>query len=416
MRRYSPAKSPRGPATRLLRSIVARSVVAAGLFALCLSASAASSAAHVLSEPTQETGFLNRRIELHGVTYRFQVYLPEDWRRDDHKLWPIILALHGRGERGTEGMWQTQIGLPQQVRDHPERWPFVIVMPQCPQPNFWTDPEMMALALAALDQESLEFHGDPERTYLTGLSLGGYGAWEIARREPQRWAAIFIAASGVFWSYDPERWQQADTLPAEYARELVHTPIWLFHGMEDNVVVPRESELMFDAFKAAGGHVRLWLYQGLHHDCWTRAYNEPDLPRWVLAHRLSRPPDASSSAPANLEPEIGPFAERTIVPLHPAAIKLPDPVLDSFVGDYRDLHGGPEAVILRQGETLYLKNRQGETDELAAESPTVFFYPNGNPLTRLIFEHDAQGHVTAVILHDDRHEERWERHSSVPCR
>ncbi len=90
--------------------------------------------------PPQETGFLNRRIELAGVTYRFQVYLPEDWRRDDGKKWPIILSLHGRGERGSEGMWQTQIGLAEAVRNHPERWPFVIVMPQCPLNAHWTDP------------------------------------------------------------------------------------------------------------------------------------------------------------------------------------------------------------------------------------------------------------------------------------
>jgi acetyl esterase/lipase len=83
-------------------------------------------------EDVQETGFLNRKIELHGATYRYQVYLPEEWRRNDHKQWPVILFLHGRGERGSEGMWQTQIGLPAAVRDHPERWPFVIVMPQCP--------------------------------------------------------------------------------------------------------------------------------------------------------------------------------------------------------------------------------------------------------------------------------------------
>ena len=367
-------------------------------------------------EAPQETGFLNRRVELHGVTYRFQVFLPEEWRRDDRRLWPMILALHGRGERGSEGMWQTQIGLPQAVRDHPERWPFVIVMPQCPQPGYWTDPEMMAMAMAALDQESQEFHGDPMRTYLTGLSLGGYGAWEIAKREPQRWAAIFIAAGGIFWSYEPERWQQADTLPAEYARELIHTPVWLFHGMEDNVVVPRQDELMYEALRAAGGHVRLWLYQGLRHDCWTRAYNEPELPRWLLAHRLSHPPGQNAAMAADLEPDLLPFAERIVVPLHPAAIKLPDPVLDSFAGDYRDQHGGPEAVIFRQGESLYLKNRQGDIEELAAESPGVFFYPTGNPLTRLSFEHDAQGHVTAAIFHDDRHEERWERRNSSPGR
>jgi len=371
---------------------------------------------HAAAEPQQETGFLNRRIELRGITYRFQVYLPEDYRRDDHKLWPMILALHGRGERGSEGLWQTQIGLPQAVRDHPDRWPFVIVMPQCPQPYYWTDPEMMAMALATLDQESQEFHGDPERTYLTGLSLGGYGAWELARREPQRWAAIFIAAGGVFWSYSPERWEQADTLPEEYARPLMHTPIWLFHGLDDNVVIPRQDELMFDALKAADGHVRLWLYQGLRHDCWTRAYNEPELPRWLLSHRLSRPPALNSAQTANLEPDLAPLAERVVIPLHPPAIKLPVSVLETFVGDYRDLHGGPEATIIRQGDDLYLKNRQGEVEELAAESAGIFFYPFGNPLARITFEHDALGRVTAAIFRDDRHEERWERRGPAPGR
>jgi dienelactone hydrolase len=377
--------------------------------AVCIAAPLRASSygeAHALSEPAQETGFLNRKIELHGITYRFQVYLPEEWRRDDRKLWPIILALHGRGELGSEGMWQTQIGLPQQVRDHPDRWPFVIVMPQCPQPEYWTDPPMMALALAALDQESEEFHGDPERTYLTGLSLGGYGAWELAKDEPHRWAAIAIAASGVFWSYAPDRWEQADTLPEEYARAVGRTPVWLFHGIEDNVVKERESELMFEALKAEGGDVRLWLYQGLHHDCWTRAYDEPELPRWLLAHRLVRG-SAASSAAGNAE--AAPFSERLVIPLHPAAIKLPDAVLDTFAGEYRGMHGEPEVTIFRQAGRLYLRNRLGETDELDAESPTVFFYPYGNPLTRILFEHDAHGHITAAIFRDDRHEERWER-------
>ena len=237
------------------------------------------------TEPQQETGFLNRRLQLHGVTYRYQVYLPEDWRRDDRKAWPVILFLHGRGERGSEGMWQTQIGLPQAVRDHPERWPFVIVMPQCPLANFWTDQEMLAMAMIALDMETSEFHGDPEHTYLTGLSMGGYGAWELARRHPDRWAAVAIAASGVFWSYAPDRWHEAATLPSGYAHALGRTPVWMFHGSDDNVVIPRQSELLYEAFKSAGGHVRLWIYQGLKHDCWTRAYNKPELPHWLLMHR-----------------------------------------------------------------------------------------------------------------------------------
>jgi acetyl esterase/lipase len=374
---------------------------------------ASSGAVHrIAAEPAQETGFLNRRIELHGVSYRFQVYLPEEWRRDDHRLWPVILFLHGRGERGSEGMWQTQIGLPQAVRDHPERWPFVIVMPQCPLPSYWTDPEMLALAMAALDEETAEFHGDPERTYLSGISLGGYGAWELARLYPRRWAAIAIVAGGVFWSYAPERWQEASTLPREYASALGRTPVWLFHGTEDNVVAPRESELMFEAFKAAGGHIRLWLYQGLKHDCWTRAYNEPELPRWLLAHR-GEPPAGSKQA---ARPEAPVLAERLVIPLHPPAIKLPTALLDGLAGQYCDARGNIVVTVFRQGEQLYEKNSHGEILELAAESPGRFFYPNGASGARLTFERDAEERVTALVLNDDRHEERWERRSSASSR
>ena len=375
-------------------------------------APAAAAGAHsARPEPPQETGFLNRRLELHGATYRFQVYLPEEWRRDVHKQWPIILFLHGRGERGSEGMWQTQIGLPQAVRDHPERWPFVIVMPQCPLPGYWTDPDMLSMAMAALAQEAAEFHGDPDRTYLSGLSLGGYAAWELARLYPHRWAAIAIAASGIFWSYAPERWQEASTLPAEYARALGRTPVWLFHGADDPLVPPRESELMFEAFKGSGGHIRLWLYQGLKHDCWTRAYNEPELPRWLLTHRVLAVP-----TPGTIAPESTALAERLLIPLHPPAIKLAPALLDSLAGEYRDARGHPVVTIFRQGDQLYEKNRQGEIAELAAESPASFFYPNGSSATRLTFERDPQGRVTALVLHDDRHEERWEKRPPASSR
>jgi acetyl esterase/lipase len=349
-------------------------------------------------ELPQETGFLNRTLVLHGAIYRYQVYLPEEFRRDDRKQWPVILFLHGRGERGSEGMWQTQIGLPQQVRDHPERWPFVIIMPQCPLANYWTDPEMLTMAMESLDRETAEFHLDTQRTYLSGLSLGGYGAWELAKHHPLRWAAVAIAASGVFWSYAPERWQESATLPAEYAHALGRTtPVWLFHGTDDNVVAPKQSELMYEAFKASGGRVRLWLYQGVKHDCWTRAYNEPELPRWLLAHRQEARPPAQ------------PFSERLFIPLHPPAIKLSPSVLESLTGEYRDLGGHLVATLYRQGDQLYERNTVGDTYELAPESPAIFFYPNGSSISRLTFERDAQGRVTGAIYRDDRHEERWER-------
>jgi poly(3-hydroxybutyrate) depolymerase len=366
-------------------------------FILSLAPSTSHAAALSRHSRQQETGFLNRRIQVSGVTYRYQVYVPEEWRSNDHKQWPVILFLHGRGERGSEGLWQTQIGLPQAIRDHPERWPFIVVMPQCTLGHYWTDRDMLAMTMAALDEEVAEFHGDPARTYLSGLSMGGYGAWELARLHPTRWAAIAIAAGGIFWSYAPDRWLHSPTLPAEYAQAIGRTPIWLFHGAEDNVVAPRQSELMYAAFKAAGGHIRLWVYQGLKHDCWTRAYLDPELPRWLLLH----PRDPRQ------EPSV--FAERLFIPLHPPAIKLTPAQLESFSGDYADVHGLHVVTLFRQGDQLYQKNLYGEIAELAAESTSTLFYPNGSSITRIVVERDSQSRVTGLVLRDDRHEEHWER-------
>jgi len=237
----------------------------------------------------------------------------------------------------------------------------------------------------------------------------------LARLHPQRWAAVTIMASGVFWSYAPERWQEVSTLPAEYARALGRTPVWLFHGTDDPVVPPRESELMFDAFKAESGHIRLWLYQGLKHDCWTRAYDEPELPRWLLAHRGE--PATGSKTGAKQEPTV--LAERLVVPFHPPAIKLSASVLDNLAGEYCDLKGHVEVTIFRQGDALFEKDLHGQIAELAAESPGKFFYPNGSSsssTTRLTFERDAQGRGTALVLHDDRHEERWEKRTASASR
>jgi len=391
-----------------------RVALAACLAAACLipvSAAASSQTIHLpgagpaRATPVQDTGFLNRQLVFAGVVHRYQVYVPEEWRRNDNRKWPIILFLHGRGERGSEGMWQTQVGLPEAVRDHPERWPFIIVMPQCPLGSFWTDNDHLSMAMEALDQETQEFHGDPDRTYLSGISMGGYGAWELARDYPHRWAAIAIASGGIFWSYEPQRWQRAATLPTEYARAVGHTPIWLFHGTDDPVVVSRQDELMYEAFKSAGGHIRLWLYQGLKHDTWTRAYREPELPRWLLDHRLPPTPQEPPS-----------FAERLLIPLHPPAVKLTTSQIDNLVGEYFDTNGLVALTITWQNERLYAKDRVGQVSDLAAASPTELFYPEGSSLTHLVAERDNEGRITAIVLRDDRHEERWDKRRSTARR
>ena len=342
----------------------------------------------------QDTGFLNRSLEYDGVLRRYVVYLPENW--DHSQRWPVILFLHGSGERGTEGLDETQIGLPQAIRLHPERWPFVVVMPQVPfNHRHWTDPEMMGIAMAALQAEVKEFHGDPDRVYLTGLSLGGYGVWEIARAYPHRFAALVPVSGGVFWSYAPERWREANTLPAEYAHAIGRTPTWIFHGADDPVVSPRQSLLMYQALKAASGDVRFWEYAGIKHNVWDRAYGEPQLPRWLLAQRLSAIPRLTAAA------------EQILVPIHPVPAKVDPDVYSAYVGEYES-QSVVVATVFRQGERLYTRNSIGDMTELLPESASTFFYPTGGT-RRLMFERDAEGRVTGIRFRDDRHEEFWER-------
>jgi hypothetical protein len=101
-----------------------------------------------------------------------------------------------------------------------------------------------------------------------------------------------------------------------------------------------------------------------------------------------------------------------VIPFHPPAIKLPAALLDALAGEYRDANGHPIVSIFRQGDQIYEKNLQGEIAELGAESSSVFFYATGSATTRLTFERDPQGRVSALVLRDDRHEERWEKRNS----
>ena len=340
----------------------------------------------------QDTGFLNRSITLNGTLYRYDVYLPMNY--DAHQSWPMILFLHGSGERGSDGLDETQVGLPNAIRAHPDRWPFVVVMPQVPyNHHHWTDADMMTMALAAFDAEVHEFHGNPDQLYLTGLSLGGYGTWEIAKDYPGRFAAIVPVSAGIFWSYAPSRWKLQNELPAAYTRAIGKTPIWMFHGALDPVVTLKQAEIMYQAFSASGGNVRLWVFEGWHHNAWDKAYGDPRLPAWLLSHRLSQIEGSRASA------------EKIVIPIHPVPARVDPAIYTAYEGDYDDGEIR-QVTILRTGDRLFAKNRTGDLTELLPESNVTFFYPSGGPV-RFTFEKDASGHVTAVLYHDDRHEERW---------
>jgi predicted peptidase len=227
--------------------------------------------------------FFNRTVTSNGVVYRYVVSVPAD--RSARRSWPIILFLHGSNERGDDGVAQSKVGLARAVREHPERFPAVVVMPQSRPENDWTSPAMEAQILAALDASSREFHGDPQRTYLTGFSMGGYGTWALAAKYPKRFAAIVVVCGGIQW---PTPRKITDEEPyVAVARKVAGIPVWVFHGDADRNVFVSESREMVKLLRGLHADVRYSEYAGVAHESWDRAYGEPELPVWLFAQHLS---------------------------------------------------------------------------------------------------------------------------------
>ena len=178
---------------------------------------------------------------------------------------PLILFLHGSGERGTNLTHVGDEGLPEILANAPEA---VIVAPQCPENARWTD--YLDALETILDEVVAGTAADRGRVYLTGLSLGGQGAWFLAARAPERFAALVP----VCGRSNPGA-----------ADRIKNVPTWVFHGADDSVVPPNESEGMVDALEAVGGNVKLTVYPGTGHNSWTRAYSEPGLYAWMFAQR-----------------------------------------------------------------------------------------------------------------------------------
>jgi len=210
----------------------------------------------------RESGFLNRSTP----DLKYVVYVPRDV---DPVGLPTILFLHGRGETGEDGVKQTAIGLGHAVRMNAARWPFLIVMPQKTGIDaLWAsyrDP--LNRVLADVDAE---FQPDADRRYITGLSQGGRGTWDLARALDWKFAA---AAPVCGW-----------TEPKEAAERLAGLPLWAFHGEEDTVVDYRSSFEAVELLQAQNNPAKYSLYPGVGHNSWDKAYMQEDLSTWFLNH------------------------------------------------------------------------------------------------------------------------------------
>lgn len=201
-----------------------------------------------------------------AVALDYLLFLPQDYGRDPEKKWPLMLFLHGTGERGNSLELLKKHGPPKIVEQQPD-FPFIVVSPQCPSGLWW--PEKLDDLSALLDEVEATYMVDSRRIHLTGLSMGGYGTWSLALAQPERFAAIAPICGGG---------------KPYLACRLKDLPVWAFHGAKDPLVLPEESEQMVAAIKRCGGSPRLTIYPDADHDSWTRTYDNPELYEWLLSN------------------------------------------------------------------------------------------------------------------------------------
>jgi len=207
----------------------------------------------------------------HQAELQYLLFLPEGYKNDQDRHWPLILFLHGAGERGTNLAKVAAHGPPKVVKTKRD-FPFILVSPQCPPGETWSDETLLAL----LDQVQEKYRVDDNRVYLTGLSMGGYGTWSLGLKNPDRFAAIApICGGGNLLSVLlPPTGKQA---------ALKRLPVWAFHGGKDPVVPVQQSEEMVNALKRVGNqNVKLTVYPEAGHDSWTEAYDSQELYDWFL--------------------------------------------------------------------------------------------------------------------------------------
>lgn len=211
----------------------------------------------------QMTKEITKQVEIN-----YLLHLPKGYEEQTSTKWPLILFLHGAGERGDDIDLVKVHGIPMIAEQDPS-FPFIGVSPQCPKDSFWQIEQDALMAL--LDEIIATYNVDPDRIYLTGLSMGGYGTWQLAAEYPQRFAAIAPICGGG----NPER-----------ANELTGIPVWVFHGAKDSVVPLAESEQMVNALSEQSEDVKFTVYPDLDHDSWSITYSNPELYDWFLSHSL----------------------------------------------------------------------------------------------------------------------------------
>ncbi|GHB93763.1 dienelactone hydrolase family protein [Cerasicoccus arenae] len=236
-----------------------------GVFAAFLALIAiAPTAAQAETELAQQSSEAFEREIKKTVRAQYLLYLPEGYNADQDKRWPLMIFLHGSGERGDNLKKVAKHGPPKLVEQGKE-FPFIIVSPQCPHGGWWST----ELLNAFYDDIMEKYRIDPSRVYLTGLSMGGNGTWAWAANNPEKFAAI---APVCGWG------------PEVNYEKLASMPIWAFHGDQDQAVALEKGQKVIDAVTSVGGTPEFTIYEGVGHNSWDPAYSNDALYDWLLSH------------------------------------------------------------------------------------------------------------------------------------
>jgi len=220
---------------------------------------------HSRAADGSKTGFLHlSHKDADGKAVPYVLFVPHDYKGD--KPYPIILFLHGSGERVGGTKEPVAVGIGTAIKKREKDFPFLVLIPRAERTWQASSPDAKR-ALAMLAEVEKDYKVDRKRVYLTGLSMGGFGTWSLAIAHPDKWAAI-VPVCG-----------RGDTKQAAKIKDI---PCWCFHGDADPAVKVEGSRKMIAALKEAGGQPKYTEYPGVGHNSWDRAYGNKELYEWLL--------------------------------------------------------------------------------------------------------------------------------------
>lgn len=291
-----------------------------------------------------------QKPEQFNISLNYLLYSPQDYDKDTAKKWPLLVFLHGSGERGDD-IEKIKVHGPPKMIEEGKHFPFIIASPQAPMEGW--EPEILIRFIRDLQTK---YRVDQERIYLTGLSMGGYATWRLAMKYPNVFAAIAPICGG------------GDTADIS---KLKHMPVWCFHGAKDNVVKPEQSIRLVNALKKYNKNVRLTIYPDAEHDSWTETYNNDSLYQWFLMQKK----------------------------FHYPRKMLSNTELAEYAGTY----------VVNDSDTLYLVPKDGKLTvkdqpsvEIIAYEKDGFSVETNNTELEIRATRNKKGRVEKLVLYDEK--------------